>query len=891
MLKGKIRIFVLIAPAVLLMVGILGEGSFCLNKLGKVCTPERNTYSESGCANLPEQNKVYQPDKPLKSEIIQKAQRLQMPFVANEGQIDGHVSFYAKTFGGTVFVTKKGEIVYSLPMNSWESGVENSETQGEGSGNEIRSSENKARNQKLNPKSNTTGIALKEEIVGAQVMTVQGEQTSVTKVNYLKGNDPSQWKTNISTYNEVNLGDVYEGIGLRLRAYGNNVEKIFCIKPGSHPDQINVQIHGVKSLKVNEKGLLDVDTELGPVSFTKPIAYQEIDGKRVDVEAEYVIRDRDLFSNKNTGHETRVYSFTVASYDKNKDLVIDPMLASTFLGGSANEYPYSLAIDSGGNVFVVGDTYSSGFPTTIGAYDTSFNGGGDDDAFVSRLNGDLTTILASTFLGGSGGDHAISIATDSAGSVFVAGLTSSSDFPTTPGTYDTFYNGGSSDAFILKLNGGLSSLLASTFIGGSSSEWVNPIVTDSGGGIIVAGDTYSSDFPTTIGAYDTSFNGGDHDAFVSRLSGDLTTLLASTFLGGSGGETAHSIAIDKSGNICVIGPTYSSDFPTTPGAYDTSYSGDGDAFVSKLNEDLTTILASTFLGGSGIENGNTVAVNSDGDIYVTGHTQSPSFPTTPGAYDTSYNGNGDIYVSKLDKDLTTILVSTFLGGSAYENNGNSIAIDSNGNIYVIGLTTSSDFPTTPGAYDTFYNGGSSDVHISRISGDLTNLIASTFIGGSRDDIGNTIKIDSIGNIYAVGYTSSSGFPTTPGAYDTSYNGGGDGFVSKFDSDLSASPTAIELVSFTASTNDNGTVNLIWETATEVDNAGFNIYRAKSKDGRYKKINDELIGAKGDAVAGATYNFMDTPGRGTFYYKLEDVDYSGATTMHGPIKVRIKSITD
>ena len=824
MLKGKIRLFVLIVPAVLLMVGFLREGSFCLNKLGKVCTPERNTYSESGCANLPEQNKVYQPDKPLKSEIIQKAQRLQMPFVANEGQIDGHVSFYAKTFGGTVFVTKKGEIVYSLPMNSWESGVENSETQGEGSGNEIRSSENKARNQKLNPKSNTTGIALKEEIVGAQVMTVQGEQTSVTKVNYLKGNDPSQWKTNISTYNEVNLGDVYEGIGLRLRAYGNNVEKIFCIKPGSHPDQINVQIHGVKSLKVNEKGLLDVDTELGPVSFTKPIAYQEIDGKRVDVEAEYVIRDRDLFSNKNTGHETRVYSFTVASYDKNKDLVIDPMLASTFLGGSANEYPYSLAIDSGGNVFVVGDTYSSGFPTTIGAYDTSFNGG-DDDAFVSRLNGDLTTILASTFLGGSGGDHAISIATDSAGSVFVAGLTSSSDFPTTPGTYDTFYNGGSSDAFILKLNGGLSSLLASTFIGGSSSEWVNPIVTDSGGGIIVAGDTYSSDFPTTIGAYDTSFNGGDHDAFVSRLSGDLTTLLASTFLGGSGGETAHSIAIDKSGNICVIGPTYSSDFPTTPGAYDTSYSGDGDAFVSKLNEDLTTILASTFLGGSGIENGNTVAVNSDGDIYVTGHTQSPSFPTTPGAYDTSYNGNGDIYVSKLDKDLTTILVSTFLGGSAYENNGNSIAIDSNGNIYVIGLTTSSDFPTTPGAYDT------------------------------------------------------------------SYNGGGDGFVSKFDSDLSASPTAIELVSFTASTNDNGTVNLIWETATEVDNAGFNIYRAKSKDGRYKKINDELIGAKGDAVAGATYNFMDTPGRGTFYYKLEDVDYSGATTMHGPIKVRIKSITD
>jgi len=241
MLKGKIRIFVLIAPAVLLMVGILGEGSFCLNKLGKVCTPERNTYSESGCANLPEQNKVYQPDKPLKSEIIQKAQRLQMPFVANEGQIDGHVSFYAKTFGGTVFVTKKGEIVYSLPMNSWESGVENSETQGEGSGNEIRSSENKARNQKLNPKSNTTGIALKEEIVGAQVRTVQGEQPSVTKVNYLKGNDPSQKTGSIlyifSRNGRSNFGDcllfyLFPVVEFGTRSHGGvlrfNHDSIIC---------------------------------------------------------------------------------------------------------------------------------------------------------------------------------------------------------------------------------------------------------------------------------------------------------------------------------------------------------------------------------------------------------------------------------------------------------------------------------------------------------------------------------------------------------------------------------------------------------------------------------------------------------------------------------------
>jgi len=849
---------------------------------------------DSGCANLPEQNKVYQPDKPLKLEIIQKAQRLQMPFVANEGQMDGNVSFYAKTFGGTVFVTKKGEIVYSLPMNSWESGVENSETQVEGSGGEVRSSETESRNQKqkLNPKSNITGIVLKEEIVGAQVKTVQGEQPSVTKANYFKGNDPSQWKTNISAYNEVNLGEVSEGIGLRLRAYGNNVEKLFCVKPGANPDQIIVHLNGAKSIRVNEEGLLEVDTELGPVSFTKPIAYQEIDGKRVEVAAEYVIRDRGPFSNKNTGtdngHETRTYSFTVASYDKTKELVVDPLLASTYLGGASFDIGYIIAIDSVGNVYVAGQTLSTDFPTTSGVYDTSNN---DGDVFVSKLNGDLTSLLASTYLGGSADDFAFSLGINANGSICVAGWTSSTNFPTTAGAYDTSYNSGM-DAFVSILNGDLTNLIASTYLGGSQDDNSEAISIDSSQNIYIVGRTSSTNFPTTVGAYDTSYNSG-MDAFVSILNGDLTNLIASTYLGGNQDDLGGRIALKTDGNIYVTGATSSGDFPTTAGAYNILNNGGLDAFVSKLNNNLTSLLASTYLGGSADDYGGPIGIDSDDNVYVSVQTYSSNFPTTAGAYDTSYNGSLDSAVSKLDGNLTNILASTYLGGST-KDIVYSMSMNSSGNVYVTGWTNSTDFPTTMEAFDTSFNGYPWDAFISKFNGDLTSLFASTYLGGSVDDLGYSIAINSDGSIYVSGAVKSPNFPITPGAYGSSFSdtsGAYDAFISKFDSNLSASPTAIELVSFTASTNDNGTVNLIWETATEVDNAGFNIYRAKSKDVCYKNINDELIGAKGNAVAEATYNFMDTPGRGTFYYKLEDVDYSGATTMHGPIKVRIKSITD
>jgi len=782
---------------------------------------------------------------PTKAEVVQKTMKIQMPFVANHGQVDERARFYANTFGGTVFVTKQREIVYSLPNKE----VTDARSQ---------RLENRGKKAEAEIQNIKSGVAIKETLVGGRVQEITGNEKAVTNVNYFKGADPSKWKTNVSTYEMVSLGEVYDGIELKLKAYGNNVEKLFCVKPGADPDQIKIRLSGLqppespfvkgdlfmspagggrgwtsplekgaRGLSVNEHGELEVETELGIVKFTKPIAYQEINGKRVCVDVEYNIQNPESRSQKlESGKQKYVnlnpkseiqnrkskivnpkweYGFKVASYDRTKDLIIDPLLASTYLGGSSNDTVTSIAISSDGNVYVTGYTKSSDFPTTTGVYDASYNGSYtneeyDTDVFVAKLNGDLTSLLASTYLGGSGYDYGNSITVDTGGNVYVTGQTLSTNFPTTSGAYGTSSLGGYSDAFVAKLNGDLTSLLSSTYLGGTiggsrsqpGKDGGYSIVVYSNGSIYVAGGTNSSDFPTTTGAYDTSFNSST-DAFISKLSGDLTSLLASTYLGGDYNDIAKSMAIDSSGNVYATGGTYATGFPTTAGAYDTSRKGDGEIFVSKFSGDLTSLLASTFLGGSHPDEeydfdsiATSIAINSSGNVYITGETHSSDFPTTSGAYDTSFNSNtvvypSDVIVAKLNGSLTTLLASTYLGGSSSDW-ANSIVVDSDGNVYVTGKADSSNFPTTPDAYDISYN-VYSDAFVSKLNGDLTSLLASTYLG--EYSICNSLAKDSSGNVYVAGATSSGTFPTTSGAYDTSYNEN-DAFVSKFDSNLSSS---------------------------------------------------------------------------------------------------------
>ena len=666
------------------------------------------------------------------SEIVENAVKVQIPFIENEGQVgDEAVRFYARTFGGTLFVEDGGVVTYSLPAG------------------------------------NGTGAVIREFLSDREGVFPVGIEPSATKVSYFIGNDSDNWQSNLPTYNAVSLGEVYAGISLSLKAHGDNVEKIFTVEPGANPDAIMVRVEGAAdALRVNETGELEIETAAGVVRFTKPVAFQERGGTREEVEVAYTVYDRET------------YGFIVGNYDSSRPLIIDPLLASTFIGGSGYDYAYAITIDPSGNLYVAGDTRSSNYPTTAGAYDSGHNGG-LGDVFVSKLSSDLRSLLASTFIGGSSYDYARAITIDSSGNIYVAGFTYSSDYPTTGGAYDSSYNGGCDDVFVSKLSSDLGSLLASTFIGGGGGDDAYAITINSSGNVYVAGSTYSSDYPTTADAYDSSFNGG-RDVFVSKLSSDLGNLSASTFIGGSSGDDARAITINSSGNVYVAGSTYSSDYPTTADAYDSSFNGGRDVFVSKLSSDLGNLSASTFIGGSNDEGVGAITIDHSGNLYVAGYTCSSDYPTTADAYDSSHGGLGDVFVSKLSSDLGSLLASTFIGGGNDEG-VSAITIDSSGNPYVAGRA--GNYPTTAGAYDPSYNGGG-DVFVSKLSSDLGNLSASTFIGGSDGDYAYAITIDSSGNLYVAGFTYSSDYPTTADAYDYSHNSNSDVFVSKLDRELS-----------------------------------------------------------------------------------------------------------
>ncbi|MEJ5301504.1 MAG: SBBP repeat-containing protein, partial [Thermodesulforhabdaceae bacterium] len=547
----------------------------------------------------------------------------------------------------------------------------------------------------------TCGVALKERLIGGNIKEIKGDEPAQARVSYFRGNDPSKWKTGIRTYGLVSLEEVYEGIDLKLKAYGNNVEKLFYVKPGAKAEAIAMSVEGANSLKVDEKtGELVAETVFGEVRFTKPVAYY-LEEPMKKIEVSYKI-------------EGNAYTFAISEYDRTKTIVIDPLLASTYIGGDSGEGGHSIALDSNGNVYVTGYTESFNYPTTTGAYDQSHNGG--YDVFVSKLSNNLDTLLASTYIGGDSGEGGHSIALDSNGNVYVTGYTESFNYPTTTGAYDQSHNGGY-DVFVSKLSNNLGTLLASTYIGRDSSDVANSIALDSNGNVYVAGTTWSSNYPATQGAYDTNLNGGTYDGFISKFNSSLNTLLASTFFGGSSGaDGILSITIDSAGNVYVTGPADSSDFPTTAGAYDTYWNGRTDAFVSKFNNYLSKLLLSTYIGGSSIDLGISIALDSNGNVYVTGYTESFNYPTTAGAYDQSHNGGNDVFVSKLSNNLDTLLASTYIGGDRGEG-GHSIALDSNGNVYVTGYTGSSNYPTTAWAYDQSHNGGN-DVFVSKLSNNL-----------------------------------------------------------------------------------------------------------------------------------------------------------------------------
>ncbi len=691
-----------------------------------------------------------QPDEATKVRVLETYGKLPLSFEANQGQVDQQVNFLARGSGYSVFLTPT-EAVLTLRATRTQPSTLNHQPGAE--------PESVA-------KADTSVLRL--QLVNSNpTAQVKGLEQLSSKSNYLTGNNPNQWHTDISHYAKVQYQGVYAGIDLVYYGNQRQLEYDFIVAPGANPKNIKFHITGAQRLEIDKQGNLLLHTQSGVIRQHRPVIYQEINGKRREIAGSYV-----LLGQQEVG-------FTVATYDPSVPLVIDPVVSySTYLGGSSADRGTAIAVDSAGNVYVIGNTNSNDFPTK-NAFDSTVSG---IDVFVTKLKPTASgsaSLVYSTYLGGSDIDAGYGIAVDKFGNAYMAGYTKSSNFP----TQNAFDNTKSTaDAFVTKLNATGDSILYSTYLGGNHSalNYAYGIAVDSAGNAYVTGGTNAPDFPIKNG-FDSTQNQGD--AFVTKLNPTASgsaSLVYSTFLGGAtSSDFGKAIAVDSKGYAYVTGYTNSTDFPTK-NAFSSKRTGPfSDAFVTKLNpaaSGSTSLVYSTYLGGSHQEYGNGIAVDSKGNAYVTGQTQSTDFPTK-NLYKAS-GGHIDPFVTKVNATGNTLLYSTYLGGKNTDY-ANAIALDSKGYVYVTGPTESTDFPIK-NAFDGTLASSSYDAFVMKLNpaaSGAPSLVNSSYLGGRGHDFGNGIAVDSKGNIYVTGETRSTDFPKK-NAYDSTYGSFNDAFVTK-----------------------------------------------------------------------------------------------------------------
>lgn len=541
-----------------------------------------------------------------------------------------------------------------------------------------------------------------------------------------------------------------------------------------------------------------------------------------------------------------------------------PIVAATYLGGASQDqgWPSSPSVlDADGNIIFAIVTYSSGLATP-GTIQPGYGGGGD--VLVVKVDQELSRVLAATYLGGSGTESAYSIGLDADGHIYVGGKTSSSNFPLTAGAYDNDRAG--EEGFVAILSANLDTLIASTFFGGSSSDWIDDIAVAADGSVYAILKTASTNLTATPGAIATAYLGGSSDYFIAHLNSTLTAATAASYLGGNSDEFRSRLHLDGDGNIYITGCTFSTNLPVTPGVFDSQNGGGSmDAFVMLANADLNTVLACTYLGGNYTDWIYCFDLGADGDLYLSGHV-SGGWPVTPGCFDSTYGGpidGEDSYVSRMSHDLTTLKASTFLGGARWDW-GVDIIVDSRGLVYVVGETTSHDFPVTPNAYDTAM-GDTTEMFVAILDSTMSGLHMSTFIGGAGVDRWPGLLLDEQKNLYVIGYTESGTLTTTTGAFDPSYNGSGDIYLAKFDFDPFTRISVIEPAtepecSFGVywSDYDNDEYPDLFVTRWWQSGSHPNALYHNNGDATFTKLTDQILSQEGEAL-GATWGDYDNDG--------------------------------
>jgi len=714
--------------------------------------------------------------------------RLPLSFERNEGQAGSQVRFISRGVGYTLFLTGSDAVLALSKSRTQVVGGALPSGAARARNKPRRDPRLAGRSSGGAgiPPTSLTESAVWLHIAGANTCPrVIGLDKLPSVANYLIGNNRRRWHTNIPTYARVAYHDVYPGVDLIYYGHQGRLEYDWTLAPGADPRTIALSIRGAQRVRVDRGGALLIQTKNGVLRQDTPVVYQQIAGHRRRVAGGYALARSGRLSFA-VGHYDRHRPLTIdpvlsystylggggddhgtgitvdgagnayvlgatasstfptstgaaqSAYGGNNDVFVTKLNAagnglvySTYLGGSGDDVgpngaSQSIAVDSGGDAYITGDTLSTDFPTTANAYSRTFAGGGyyGGDAFVSKLNASGSGLLYSTYLGGSGNDYGKGIAVDTYGNAYITGHTSSVDFPTTANALTRTYIG-RSEGFVAKVNtnaNGSASLAYSTYLAGADQDnnggYNIALDADNAGNVYVTGDTGSSSFPTTANAYQRTNGGGVcnsascHDAFLVKLNTVSGVLAYSTYLGGNGDERSFGVATDGVGDAYITGWTLSANFPTTPNALPGGYHGGYDAFVAEFNTNASgsaSLAYSTYLGGSGDDEGYSIAADGFGNAYVTGWTSSTDFPTVNPSQ--AANGGGrDAFVAELNTaagGASALVYSTYLGGSGGDA-GYGVATDGTGSAYVVGDTTSTNFPTTnptqgasAGGYDAF----------------------------------------------------------------------------------------------------------------------------------------------------------------------------------------------
>jgi hypothetical protein len=561
------------------------------------------------------------------------------------------------------------------------------------------------------------------------------------------GRDPSRWRAAIPTFAAVRYDEAYPGISVTWHGRRGRLEYDFEVAPGADPSRIRLELGGDGPTALDSSGAIVLAARADEVRHLAPVAYQVRAGVRERVAAEWRL----------AGGEA---TFGLGPYDRTRPLVIDPVIVgSAVLGGTGFDSANAVSLDAAGNVYVTGESASLDFPLAGPAGRTP---AGQNDVFVAKLDPTATTLLYSTVFGGNAADSGTGIAVDASGNAWVTGETVSIDFPTAAGAFQPDL-AGATDAFSVKLDSSGGALVVSTLLGGEGFDRGNGIAVDAAGGAAIAGRTGSTSFPTTEDALQTFFRGSDFDAFFARFSA-AGTLVHSTYLGGVENDAAFGVALDSTGRAFVVGGTRSPDFPATGSAYQGSNLST-DAFLSAFGPG-GALLYSTFFGGSFVDRGNAVAVDSRGRVLVAGQASSPDLPSVSPTQATYGGGPNDAFVAAFDTAASgdaSLLFSTFLGGRG-DDRAHGIAARSEAAVWVAGQASGTDFPVIdPRPLPS--GGGPSDAFAARFDLSAAPVLRlSTLLGGANDDRAHAVAATASGDAVLAGRTESTGFPPNASRY-------------------------------------------------------------------------------------------------------------------------------